>query len=185
MIDDTLLELDDHLRKSLDSFKRELAGVRTGRASAHLLDHIRVDYYGTETPINQLATVNVPEARMIVIQPWDKGGMPAIEKALRTSDLGLNPQSDGSIIRLVLPTLTEERRKDLVKHVKKVGEDIRVAMRNSRRHANEALKKLEKSKEITEDDLRRASDEVQKETDKYIALVDKALTDKEAEILHI
>ncbi|MBZ0253864.1 MAG: ribosome recycling factor, partial [Candidatus Methylomirabilis sp.] len=161
MIEPIMKELHEHMEKTLATLQKELAGVRTGRASAGILDHVRVDYYGTPTPITQMAQVAVPDARMITIQPWDKSSLSTIEKAIQTSDLGLNPQNDGNVIRLVLPELSGDRRKELAKHVKKLAEDVRVAVRSNRRHANDKLKKLEKDKQITADELHAAEARVE------------------------
>ncbi len=162
-----------------------MAGVRTGRASVSLLDNVRADYYGTPTPLNQLATLHVPEPTLITVQPWDVSQIGVIEKAIRAADLGLNPSNDGKLIRVPIPPLTEERRKELVKKLHHIAEDHRVAMRNIRRDANEPVKKLLKDKLISEDDDRRAHDEVQKLTDGYIQKLDQAAKAKEKEILEI
>jgi len=162
---------------------REFAGVRTGRASAGLLESVRVDYYGTPTPVAQMASVTVPDARTLMVQPWDATQLKAIEKAIIASDLGLTPSNDGKAIRLTLPTPTEERRKQLAKSVGKIAEDSRVAIRNLRREANEKLKALAKDKQVSEDEERRGHDQIQKTTDKYIAKVDELLKKKEQEIL--
>lgn len=171
--------------KALESFKRDLAKVRTGRASLSLLDDIRVDYYGTPTPLNQVGGLAVPEPRLITIQPWEKSLIGEIEKAILKSDLGLNPSSDGQVIRLNFPPLTEERRKEMVKLVKRMGEDAKVAVRNARRDGNDTLKKLEKDKEITEDDLKRGEKEIQDLTDDYVSRVDKVVADKEKDLMEI
>ena len=160
-----------------------VASIRTGRASANLLDNVRVDYYGNPTPVTQMASVSVPDARTIVIQPWEAGQLKAVEKAIQIADLGLNPQNDGKVIRLVMPTLTEERRKQLAKSVGKVAEEGRVAVRNIRREANDKLKALGKDKKASEDEERRGHDQIQKTTDKYIAKIDELLKKKEQEIL--
>ncbi len=173
------------MEKAIADLQHEMASIRTGRASVNLLDGIRVDYYGTPTPLNQVATLHVPEPSMITVQPWDVSMIGAIEKAIRASDLGLNPSNDGKIIRVPIPPLTEERRKELVKKLHHMAEDHRVAMRNIRRDANEALKKLLKDKLISEDDERRALDEVQKLTDSNIAKLDQMAKLKEKEILEI
>ena len=162
----------DKMTKAIQAFSRELASIRAGRANASLLDRIMVDYYGAPTPVNQLAGISVPEARLLVIQPYDKTILGDIEKAILKSDLGLNPSNDGNIIRIAIPALTEERRKELVKVVKKEAEEAKVAIRNIRRDGNEELKKLEKSGDITEDDLRGYSDDIQKVTDEFISKVD-------------
>ncbi|MEZ5403157.1 MAG: ribosome recycling factor [Bryobacteraceae bacterium] len=171
------------MEKVLTDMQHAIASIRTGRANMSLLDGIRVDYYGTPTPINQVGTLHVPEPSMITVQPWDNSLIGAIEKAIRGSDLGLNPQNDGKIIRIPIPPLTEERRKDLVKHLHHVAEEHRVALRNIRRDANDAVKKALKDKEISEDEDRRAHDEIQKLTDAQIARLDQAAKAKEKEIL--
>ncbi|MED3808516.1 ribosome recycling factor [Priestia megaterium] len=173
----------ERMEKAIQSFSRELASIRAGRASASLLDRVTVEYYGA--PINQLAQVSVPEARMLVIQPYDKSQIGEVEKAILKSDLGLTPTSDGTIIRLSIPALTEERRRELVKMVKKYAEEAKVAVRNVRRDANDDFKKLEKKGEITEDDLRGYSDDIQKLTDDHIVKVDKVAKDKEEEIMAV
>src|SRR5579884_1973948 len=171
--------------KALSDLQHEMASIRTGRASLSLLDHIRVDYYGTPTPLNQLANLHVPEPSLITIQPWDVSQIGPIEKAIRTSDLGLNPANDGKMIRLPIPPLTEERRKDLVKKLHAAAENHRVGVRNIRRDGNEAVKKLLKDKKITEDEEKRALDDIQKMTDGYMSKIDQAAKTKEKEILEI
>jgi ribosome recycling factor len=171
--------------KALDVLKRDLGKVRTGRASLSILDDVRVDYYGTPTPLNQVGTLSVPEPRMITIQPWEKNLIGEIEKAILKSDLGLNPTSDGQLVRLVFPPLTEERRKEMVKQVKRMGEDAKIAVRNARRDANDALKKLEKDKEISEDELKRSEKEIQDLTDEYVSKVDGIIADKESDLMEI
>lgn len=185
MIADVKSKASAGMVKALESFKRDLSKVRTGRASLSLLDDIRVDYYGTPTPLNQVGGMAVPEPRLITIQPWEKNLIHEIEKAILKSDLGLNPSSDGQIIRLVFPPLTEERRKEMVKQVKRMGEDARVVVRNVRREANDTLKKLEKDKEITEDDHKRGEKEIQDLTDDYIARVDQVIVEKERDLMEI
>jgi ribosome recycling factor len=175
----------DRMAKAIQSYSRELASVRAGRASASLLDRITVDYYGAPTPVNQLAGISVPEARLLVIQPYDRSVLGDIEKAILKSDLGLNPSNDGTLIRIMIPQLTEERRKDLVKVVKKESEEAKIAIRNIRRDANDDLKKLEKSGEITEDAQRGYSEDIQKLTDDHIAKIDQITKDKEKEILEV
>jgi ribosome recycling factor len=177
--------LRTRMEKALGDLQHEMATIRTGRASLGILDHIRVDYYGTPTPLNQLANLHVPEPSLITIQPWDVTQIGPIERAIRVSDLGLNPANDGKIIRLPIPPLTEERRKELVKRLHGVAEHHRVSLRNIRRDANEASKKLLKDKKITEDDDKRAHDEIQKLTDGYIEKLDHAARGKEKEILEI
>jgi ribosome recycling factor len=171
--------------KVLSDLQHEMAGVRTGRASVSLLDNVRADYYGTPTPLNQLATLHVPEPTLISVQPWDVSQIGIIEKAIRAADLGLNPSNDGKLIRVPIPALTEERRKELVKKVHHIAEDHRVALRNVRRDSNEHIKKLLKDKLISEDEDRRAHDEIQKLTDGYIAKLDQAVKTKEKEVLEI
>ncbi|MGA2214860.1 MAG: ribosome recycling factor [Bryobacteraceae bacterium] len=173
------------MEKVLSDLQHEMAGVRTGRASVSLLDNVRADYYGTSTPLNQLATLHVPEPTLISVQPWDVSQIGIIEKAIRAADLGLNPSNDGKVIRVPIPALTEERRKDLVKKVHHIAEDHRVALRNVRRDSNEHIKKLLKDKLISEDEDRRAHDEIQKLTDSYIAKLDQAVKTKEKEVLEI
>jgi ribosome recycling factor len=171
--------------KAVTDLQHEMSSIRTGRASVSIFDNLKVDYYGTPTPINQVANLHVPEPSLITIQPWDVSQIVAIEKAIRVSDLGLNPGNDGKIIRVPIPALTEERRKDIVKRLHHVAEDHRVALRNIRRDANEHLKKLLKDKVISEDDERKALDDVQKMTDGYISRVDTASKTKEKEIMEI
>jgi ribosome recycling factor len=178
-----LKDVEARMAAAIDTLARELAAVRTGRASAALLEGIRVDYYGTPTPVAQMASVTVPDARTLMVQPWDATQLKAIEKAIIASDLGLTPSNDGKAIRLTLPTPTEERRKQLAKSVGKIAEDSRVAIRNLRREANEKLKALAKDKQVSEDEERRGHDQIQKTTDKYIAKVDELLKKKEQEIL--
>jgi len=173
------------MEKALGDLQHEMASIRTGRASLGILDHIRVDYYGTPTPLNQVANLHVPEPSLITIQPWDVSQIPPIEKAIRTSDLGLNPSNDGKIIRLPVPPLTEERRKELVKKLHATAEHHRVSVRNIRRDGNEAVKKLLKDKKITEDEEKRAHDEIQKLTDTYMGKIDQAAKAKEKDILEI
>ncbi|WML49256.1 ribosome recycling factor [Neobacillus sp. PS3-34] len=175
----------DRMTKAIQSYTRELASIRAGRASASLLDRITVDYYGAPTPVNQVAGISVPEARLLVIQPYDKSILGDIEKAILKSDLGLNPSNDGSIIRIMIPQLTEERRKELVKVIKKESEEAKVAIRNIRRDGNDDLKKLEKNGEITEDALRGYSDDIQKMTDEYITKIDQLTKDKEKEVMEV
>ena len=184
-IDTTLLDAEDRMEKAVATLERDFAKLRTGRASTALVDGIKADYYGTPTPISQMASVAVPDSRTLTIQPWDKGGMVAVEKAILKSDLGLTPVNDGKIIRISIPPLTEERRKELVKVARKYSEDAKVAVRNVRRDANDSLKRAEKDKEITEDALKRATDEVQKLTDRFVAEVDNRCQAKEKEIMDI
>ena len=182
---DELKVYESKMEKTLDVLLDEFGSIRAGRANPHVLDRIKVDYYGTPTPIQQVGNINVPEARMIVIQPWEKSLLKSIEKAILTSDLGINPTNDGSVIRLVFPELTEERRKDLAKDVKKKGEAAKVAVRNIRRDANESLKKMEKNGDISEDDLNDGNDKIQKLTDKMIDKIDKAVETKTKEIMTV
>jgi ribosome recycling factor len=185
MIEEIFEDLNERMAKSIESLKREYSRLRTGRASISLLDGIRVSYYDTPTPLNQMASLAVPEPRLIVIQPWDKTAIGDIEKAILKSELGLTPMNDGKVIRIAIPPLTEERRKELVKVARKMAEDNKVAIRNIRRDANDMLKDLKTEKEITEDDLYRSQDEVQKLTDDFISQVDELCTVKEKEILEI
>ncbi|WP_455381697.1 ribosome recycling factor [Salinispira pacifica] len=178
-------ETEEKMKKSLKSLADDLAGIRTGRASAALFDKIRVDYYGNPTPLNQLATVSIPEARLVVIQPWDKSSLGEIEKAIQKSELSLNPNNDGKVIRINIPPLTEERRKEYVKVAKNMAEQARVAIRNIRRDANDELKSMQKSGDISEDQEKRGADEIQKLTDHYIEEINKHLEAKEHEILEI
>jgi ribosome recycling factor len=175
---------EDRMEKALTALKKELAALRAGRATPALLDRIQVEYYGALTPVNQLANINTPDSRTLMIQPWDKSSMSAIEKAIQKSELGLNPSNDGSVIRIVIPALTEERRTDLVKMIRKSGEDAKVTVRNVRRDANEEIKKMEKTG-ISEDESRRHQEDIQKLTDKFIAEVDKILAAKEKEIMEV
>jgi len=178
-------ELKDNMDKLISSFEKSLSKVRTGRASISLLDGIKVEYYGTPTPLNQMASLSVPESRLIVITPWDASVIGAIEKAIQKSDLGLMPTTDGKVVRIAIPALTEERRKDLVKVVRKMAEECKIKLRNARRDANEQLKELKKDSELSEDELYSAQEDVQKTTDKYIEKTDKILSAKEKEIMEI
>ncbi len=182
---DALSQARTRMEKAVEDFRRELAGVRTGRANVALLDHLRVDYHGTPMPINQLGTLAVPDPALIVISPWDPGAVPLIDKAIRTSDLGLNPASDGKVIRVPIPTLTEERRKELVKHLHKVLENHRTAVRNIRRDIKEAVEKLEKEKKISEDDKKRTLDELEKLTHSETKKIEDLSAAKEKEVLEI
>jgi len=184
-VKDAEVSAKSRMEKAVTDLQHAMASIRTGRASVSLLDHIRVDYYGTPTPINQLANLHVPEPTLITVQPWDLSQIGAIEKAIRASDLGLNPANDGKLVRIPIPPLNEERRKELVKHLHTVAEDHRVAIRNIRRDGNEAVKKLLKDKKITEDEDRRGHDEIQKMTDLYMQKLDQAARNKEKEILEI
>ena len=176
---------EQKMTRSIESFKNELQKIRTGRAHPGILDQVQIDYYGSMVPISQVANVSLLDARTITVQPWEKGMGPKIEKAIRESDLGLNPSAQGDLLRVPMPALTEERRRDLTKVVRNAGEDSKVAIRNLRRDANDQAKKLTKDKEISEDDERRSLDEVQKLTDRYIAEVDRLVAAKEAEILAV
>lgn len=184
-MNEVILETSEKMEKSVEAFKKELSKVRTGRASLSILDGIFVDAYGSSMPINQVGTITIPESRMIVIQPWDPQMLPAIEKAILKSDIGLNPIGDGKVIRLNIPQLTEERRKDLVKSVRKVAEEFRVAIRNIRRESIEILKKQKKDKEISEDELFKFHDETQSETDLYIKQIDEVTANKEKEVMEV
>ncbi len=183
---DDIIELArGEMEQALNAFKHELSRVRTGRASTALLEGLHVNYYGARTPLRQIAGLAAPEARLLVITPYDKGALHEIEKAIQTSDLGLNPQNDGKIIRIPIPELNEERRRELVKHVRKMAEEFRVSIRNHRRDANEMLKQLQKDKTITEDDLRGSEHKVQTLTTDHIEKLDKVLASKEAEIMEV
>lgn len=185
MINDIKNDAETRMRKSVESLKSELAKLRTGRAHPSILDHVTVEYYGSEVPISQVANVTVEDARTLAITPWEKPMVSAVEKAIMTSDLGLNPSTAGTIIRVPMPALTEERRRDLIRVVKQEGENARVAVRNIRRDANNDIKGLLKEKEISEDEERRAQDEIQKLTDKYVVEIDKLLETKEKDLLEI
>lgn len=184
MADERIEKYESKMTKTLESLEKELSTVRAGRANPHILDKITVDYYGAPTPLQQVANVTVPEARMIQIQPWEASLIKEIQKAILSSDLGLNPNTDGKIIRLVLPELTEERRKELVKDVKKKGEAAKVAVRNIRRDANDAYKKLAKQ-DVSEDEIKELEDKIQKFTDKFVKNIDKAVEEKSKEILTV
>ena len=183
-MDERIKVYDEKMTKTFNNLLSEFGSIRAGRANPHVLDRIMVDYYGTPTPIQQVGNVNVPEPRMIQIQPWESSMLKAIEKAIMTSDLGINPTNDGKVIRLVFPELTEERRKDLAKEVKKKGEAAKVAVRNIRRDANDAFKKL-KGSDVSEDTIKELEEQVQKLTDKYIKEVDKAIDEKSKEIMTV
>ena len=180
-----LLDSEERMEKAVATLDREFGRLRTGRASTNLVDNIKVDYYGTPTPISQLASVAIPDSRTITIQPWDRGAFSGVEKAILKSDLGLTPVNDGKIIRISIPPLTEDRRKELVKVSRKYGEDAKIAVRNVRRDANDQLKKLEKDKLISEDEQKKASEDVQKLTDKFVAKVDEKCSAKEKEIMDL
>ncbi|HWR17407.1 MAG TPA: ribosome recycling factor [Terriglobales bacterium] len=182
---DTFGQVKTRMEKAVEDFRKEMASVRTGRASVHMLDGVQVDYYGTMTPLNQLANVSAPEPQMITVQPWDVSQLSAIEKAIRAGDLGLNPMNDGKLIRVPVPALTEERRKDMVKHLHKVLEEHRTAIRNVRRDGNDLIKKAMKDKKITEDEERRALDELQKLTDDEIKRMEEMSKTKEKEVMSV
>ena len=183
-MDDRLVQYDDKMQKTMRNLQEEFGSIRAGRANPHVLDKLRVDYYGTPTPIQQVANVNVPEPRMIQIQPWEPSMVKEIEKVILTSDLGINPTNDGKSIRLVFPELTEERRKDLAKDIKKKGEAAKVAIRNIRRDGNDALKKL-KGTEVSEDEIKDMTDDLQKLTDKFVKEVDKTVESKSKEVMTV
>lgn len=185
MYKELIVKSEESMKKSIKFLKEELVTIRAGKANPKLLDKIHVNYYGTMTPLNQLANISVPEPRMLLIQPWDANALKEIEKAILTSDLGINPTNDGKMIRLVIPVLTEERRRELLKLVKKEIENCKIAVRNIRRDTNDELKKMEKLGDISKDDLKRAEDEMQKLTDKYINMIDDIYKDKEVEILEV
>lgn len=185
MIDDVINDTEEGMKRALSAFERELAKIRTGRANLSLLDGIKVDYYGSPTPLNQVASLNVADARLITIKPWEKNLIPVIEKAIRTSDLGLNPVTDSDIVRLPVPPLTQERRKELVKVVNRMTEEARVAVRSARRDGNDMLKDAQKEKEISEDDSKSGQKSIQELTDKYIAKVDAVSEAKEKEIMEV
>jgi ribosome recycling factor len=185
MIEDVLRDSEERMKKTVDAVDHNLAAIRTGHAHVGLVDHVKVDYFGTSLPVNQMATVSAPEARLLTIQPWDRNALTAIEKALAMSDLGLNPSNDGQIIRLVIPPLTEQRRKEMIKLVHSRVEDGRVAVRNVRRDGNEHIKRLVQSKEASEDDQRKAQEQLQKLTDRYISVIDQRGKDKEAELSEV
>jgi ribosome recycling factor len=185
VIDDTLLDAEERMERTVGVAKDELTTVRTGRANPAMFSRIHVDYYGSQTPINQLASINIPEARMVIIKPFEPNQLGAIEKAIRNSDLGVNPSNDGTIIRVIIPQLSEERRKEMVKVAKHKGEEARVAIRNIRRKANEELHRIAKDGEAGEDEVVRAEKELQHVTDKYVAQVDELVKHKEAELLEV
>ena len=178
-------EYNDKMQKTIDHLESEFATIRAGRANPHVLDRIKVDYYGTPTPVQQVGNISIPEPRIIVIQPWEKSLLKEIEKAIQMSDIGINPTNDGQVIRLVFPELTEERRKELVKDVKKKGEADKVAIRNIRRDGNDAFKKLAKSEDVSEDEIKQLEDELQKLTDKFIKTVDDMVDAKSKDILTV
>ena len=184
-MEDIKKETEERMQKTIDSLKKELVRIRTGRATPALLDGLTVDYYGNPAPINQVANISVPDARMLIVQPWEKNMLKEIERAVQASGLGLNPQNDGNQIRLPIPPLSEERRKDLFKSCGKIGEECKVAVRNVRRDSNEKLKKAQKDKSVTEDQEKKGLDDIQKVTDKYIKMVDEQLALKEKEIMEV
>ena len=184
-MEERLQPYETKMGKSYDALLKEYASIRAGRANPHVLDKIRVDYYGTPTPLQQVGNISVPEARVIMIQPWEKKMIREIEKAIMTSDLGINPTNDGSSIRLIFPELTEERRKVLAKDVNKKGDEAKVAIRNIRRDANDAFKKMNKNNELTEDDQKDLEEKIQKLTDKYVKEIDKAIEEKTKEIMTV
>jgi ribosome recycling factor len=185
MTKEVITNMKGHMDKSLDSLRRDYQKVRTGRASLGLLDDVRIDYYGTPSPLSQVATLAVPEPRTITLQPWESKMIPLIEKAIMNANLGITPANDGKVIRLNLPALTEERRKDIVKQLKKMAEDAKVAVRNIRRDAIDELKKMEKNKKISEDDQKRAEKDVQDATNSYVAKIDEILNHKEKEVMEV
>ncbi len=185
MVEDITSDAEEGMKKAIEAFKRDLTKIRTGRASTSLLDGIKVEYYGTPTPLNQVATLQVVDARLITVKPWEKNLIPAIEKAIRAGDLGLNPVSDSELVRLPIPALTQERRKDLAKQVKKMSEEARVAVRAARRDANDMIKDAEKDGDITEDDRKDSEKKVQDLTDRYVATVDDIANAKEKEIMEL
>ena len=185
MYKDLVMSSEETMSKSINFLKEELATIRAGKANPKLVDKIQVSYYGTMTPLNQIANISVPEPRAILIQPWDARALKDIERAILASDLGINPNNDGKLIRLIIPVLTEERRKELLKVVKKEIENSKIAVRNIRRDTNEEIKKLEKLSEITKDDLKRAEEEMQKLTDRYISMIDDIYKEKEKEVLEV
>jgi ribosome recycling factor len=185
MLDDVYLEIEHKMERSIEALHKELARIRTGRASLALLDGLTIDYYGSPTPLNQVATLAVPESRLITIQPWDKSQLGPIEKAIQRSDLGITPTNDGQVVRLAIPPLTAERRQELVKQVKKIGEETKIALRNVRRDGNDALKALEKEKKVSEDDWRRGQEHVQNITNRFIAKTDEILSAKEHEVMEV
>ncbi len=185
MVEDILFEADSKMRKAIEALGRELATIRTGRASPSLVEHIKVEYYGTSIPLIQIASVSAPEARLLLIQPWEKGTLSSIEKAILKSDLGLNPLNDGTVIRLVIPELTEERRKELVRVVRKRIEQGRVSIRNVRRETIDELRRLEREKQLSEDEYKRASEKLQRLTDSFMAEIERIGQEKEAELLEV
>lgn len=182
---EVLNKAEEKMNKTVNALKNEFASIRAGRANPSVLDKVLVDYYGTPTPVNQMAAVSVSEARVLVIQPWDKSLIKAIEKAIQASDIGINPSNDGNVIRLTFPQLTEDRRKEIVKDLKKYGEEAKVAIRSARRDANDKLKAKKKNSELTEDDLKNGEDKTQKLTDKFTKIIDEVVAEKEKEVLTV
>lgn len=185
MLKEVFNESEMRMQKTIEILRKDFSTLRAGRANPAILEKVQVDYYGTATPINQLANISAPEPRLLTVQPWDKTAVPSVEKAILKSDLGLNPSSDGNVIRIVIPQLTEERRKELAKVIKKKAEEARVSIRNIRRDTNEKIKSIEKAKDISEDDAKKGQDDVQKLTDKFIKEVDKVSEAKEKEIMEV
>lgn len=185
MIKDVILKSEEKMQKTISVLKSELASMKAGRANPTMLDRVEVEYYGSMVPVNQVANVSAPEPRIILIQPWEKSSLKAIEKAILKSDLGINPSNDGSVIRLIVPELTEETRRNLVKNVKKTGEEAKVAIRSIRKDANDKIKAMKKDGEVSEDDIKKGEDEVQKKTDNYVKEVDKIIEVKEKEIMSV
>jgi len=185
MVNDIIKEAEEKMKKSISVLKQDLSTMKAGRANPSILDRIEVDYYGTMTPLNQMANVSAPEPRILLIQPWDKSSMKSIEKAILISDLGLNPSNDGNAIRLVIPELTEETRKNIVKNVKKAGEESKVAVRSIRRDANDKVKALKKDNSITEDEVKKAEEDIQKKTDSFIKEIEKLVEVKEKEVMTV
>lgn len=185
MVKEIIKNLDDKMKKTISVLKKELTSMKAGKANPSMLDRIQLEYYGAQTPLNQLANISTPEPRVLLIQPWDKASIGAIEKAILVSDLGLNPSNDGNVIRLLIPELTEETRKDLCKKIKKTGEETKVALRSIRREANEKIKALKKDNDITEDEMQKSEKDVQKFTDEFVKEVDKLVSDKEKEVMAV
>jgi len=185
MIADVVKELKENQGKAVDAFKRELSRIRTGRANLAILEPVRVEYYGSKVPLNQVASLSVPDARLIVIKPWEKSSIPEIEKAINVAEIGLTPQNDGEVVRLPIPSLTEERRKDLVKQSRRLAENAKVSLRNHRRDSNDFLKELEKNKDISEDDKKRGLEQTQVATDESVSRIDEILAEKEKEIMEV
>src|SRR5512138_2976311 len=183
--DDILKDLHDRIGKTLDQLRQDLTAVRTGRASLHLLDNVKVDYYGTPTPLNQVATLSVPEARLIMVKPWEKNMIPVIEKAIRDANLGVNPMSDKDLVRVPIPPLTEERRKEIVKQVKHKGEEHKIAIRNERRDTKELLETAQKDGDISEDEVKKALEKMQKETDDGVKKIDEIIAAKEKDVMQV